>query len=229
MNKSKEVRIQYSGKQASIANGWKKAIGESRGITRLKTIESKQTFEEEFKLWASSTPELTNKYGSLLDEFEKIYSSLKPFMHKSVYAREAGYGTEIIRYALSFDKFVDQCKIKDADSESIQNKAHKLKSAMEKHFKNYQLFIDKEVFITMMTDYYQNNELSDIPPVIADNINKYNGDFEKMADDLFSNSMFESQEKMTSFLENYKKSHYKKIEKDPVFKLAKGISNFRQL
>jgi len=228
MNKSKEVRIQYSGKQASISNGWKKAIGETRGITRLKTIESKQAFEEEFNLWASSSPELNSKYGSLLDEFEKDYEKIVPLIQKSVYALEAGLSAEIIRYALSFDKLVDQSKNKDIDNESIQNAVEKLKGAMDRHFKNYQLFIDKEVFISMMTDYYQNNKMSDIPPVIADKINKYNGDFEKMTDDLFSKSMFASKENTITFLEKYKKSHYKKIKKDPAYKLADGIASYRQ-
>ena len=32
MNESREVRIQYAAKRSGIANGWKKSIGESRGI-----------------------------------------------------------------------------------------------------------------------------------------------------------------------------------------------------
>ncbi len=228
MNESKEVRIQYSGKQARIANGWKKAIGESRGITRLKTIENKQSFEEDFNLWASSSPELNDKYGKLLKEFEKIYGEINPLIHNSIYAREAGLSTEVISYALTFQKLVDQSGKKDVDEESIQITVEKLKTAMEKHFKNYQMFIDKKVFISMMSDYYQNNEKSDIPMVVLDMINKYNNDFEKMADDLFGKSMFSSKENLSAFLDKYKKSHYKKIKKDPAYKLATGIYMYRR-
>ena len=54
MNSSPEIRIQYAGKQSRIANGWKKYMGENRGIIRIKAIEKKQAYESEFSDWVIS-------------------------------------------------------------------------------------------------------------------------------------------------------------------------------
>ena len=225
MNESKEVRIQYSAKQAGISNGWKKWIGENRGITRLNTIEKKQAFETEFEKWTNSTDNLKNKYGSLLSEFEKNYKELEPLNYSSTYLIETGFGIEIIRFAWSYNKLVKLSSNKESEIDEINELVEKLKKSAESFFKNYRLSIDKEVFVALISDYYENNK-NDLPSVIQNIYDKFKGDYDKMADYIFNKSMFASQEKMILFLDNYKKSKYKKIEKDPSYKLAEGLLHY---
>jgi len=46
MNLSPEIRLMYSGKANTIANGWKKAIGESKGINEAKVLHKKSKEEK---------------------------------------------------------------------------------------------------------------------------------------------------------------------------------------
>ncbi|MBR0321775.1 MAG: S46 family peptidase, partial [Bacteroidales bacterium] len=48
MNESQKVRIQYSSKNANVANAWKKWQGEVKGIKKMKTVQTKQEFEKAF-------------------------------------------------------------------------------------------------------------------------------------------------------------------------------------
>jgi hypothetical protein len=54
MNRNHKIRIQYTSKHQGIANGWKKMIGETKGIKKLNAVAKKQEFEKEFQLWADS-------------------------------------------------------------------------------------------------------------------------------------------------------------------------------
>ncbi|PKP19356.1 MAG: serine protease, partial [Bacteroidetes bacterium HGW-Bacteroidetes-22] len=49
--KNDTIRLRYAAKHAGIANGWKKWIGESRGIKRIKGVEIKKEFETRFANW----------------------------------------------------------------------------------------------------------------------------------------------------------------------------------
>lgn len=220
MDKDAKVRIQYAAKQSGISNGWKKWIGENRGITRLNVIEKKQAMESAFMDWVNSDTETKSKYSNLLSAFEETYENLTPVMYNSTYIREVGFGIEIIRFSSGFRGIAELCKSKEASKDDIEKLVTKLKSSTSGHFKNYQSAIDKQVFIALMNDYYQHMEKADIPIEIQNIINKYSGDFNEMANDIFAKSIFASEEKTNAFLDKYKKSSYKKIEKDLAYQLS---------
>ncbi|MCB2218957.1 MAG: S46 family peptidase [Bacteroidetes bacterium] len=224
MNESPEIRIQYAAKQSGISNGWKKWIGENRGIKRLKAIQQKQDFEEAFTAWVDGSSERKAQYGSLLPALEKIYGEMGKVSYYSTYLREAGLGVEAIRYARSFDRLVDYSKMKQREEEEIAQLISRQINGSENFFKDYQPSIDREVFVAMLSDYYDHLELDHIPDYLQELHKKYKGDFEDMADAIFEKSMFVSEEKTAEFLNGYKASHYKKIEKDPIYLLAQSFA-----
>ena len=98
MSSDQLVRLQYTSKHQAIANGWKKMIGESKGIDRLDGVQEKKEFEKRFQNWAdreSITEENSgggSRYKNLLAGFDETYrKNLKPDM-ASVYLTEAGMG-----------------------------------------------------------------------------------------------------------------------------------------
>jgi hypothetical protein len=220
MNKDAGVRIQYSAKESRISNGWKKWIGENRGITRLNVLDKKRANEIAFTNWVNSDPVLKSKYGELLPALEETFKLLTPLSYNSTYIMEAGYGIEIIRYASGFRSLANESKKKETPTEDIEKMVEKLKSSAIGYFKNYQSAIDKQVFIAMISDYYKYVNKEDIPIGITEIINKYKGDFEELANEVFDNSIFATEEKINAFLSKYKKSSYKKIEKDLVYRMV---------
>jgi hypothetical protein len=78
-NADPKVRIQYAAKDASVANAWKKMIGESKGLKRLNGIEKKQKLEEEFMQWAKIDPAFDKAYSGIIPAFNKNYEQLEKF------------------------------------------------------------------------------------------------------------------------------------------------------
>ncbi|MEZ5149267.1 MAG: S46 family peptidase [Bacteroidales bacterium] len=226
MNEDPAVRIQYAAKQAGISNGWKKWIGENRGIKRLKAVEQKQAFETSFSEWVNSSEELKEKYGSLLEALKITYEELADISFYSTYLYEAGLGVEAIRYSRSFDRLVDFSKAKAENQEELMQLVERQKSGAKTFFKDYQAVIDHEVFVALLSDYYDHLTDEHIPDYLAELHKKYKGDFNKMADVLFEKSIFVSEQKVDDLLNNYKASNYKKIEKDPVYQLAQSFADF---
>lgn len=223
MEKSPEIRIQYAAKEAGISNGWKKWIGENRGIKRLKTIEEKQQFEANFQAWTQSSEELMASYGGLLEALEKNYKGLKPLSHDATWLREAGMGVEAIRYASAYNKLIEYAAYKDKEYE-MEKRAKQLSDGMQGYFKDYQPAIDKKVFAVLMENFYNNMNQEAIPESLKKLNDKYDGNYNRMADEVFEKSVFVSQDKLLPLLENFKKSTAKKISKDPIFKLSEEFN-----
>ena len=216
------VRIQYSAKIAGIANGWKKWIGENRGIARMDAVANKQKMEKEFQVWANSDPERKKEYGGLLDAFEKTYQDNESLELSYTYAVEAGLGIELLRYAFSFNKLVNTCK-EDKEQEEIEKLVEQSKNYSNRFFKNYYMPIDFEIFGILLKEYMDNINQDNWPAIFTEINDKYKGDVVAYRDMVFEKSIFTSQEQVDEFLSSFKATQYKKVEKDPAYRLAESI------
>jgi hypothetical protein len=226
MNDSREVRIQYASKRSGIANGWKKSIGESRGIKRLKTVEKKMEFEHEFEEWVNSSDSSKEKYGMLLSGLSQGYLALTPLSLQLNYLRESILSIEIIRFARTFRELVEESNNKNTEQIEINRIAEKLMKSAEQYFKNYQAGIDKDIFKAMMADYCTNIERDDWPNEIKNLYDDHKGDFGQMAETVFSESLFGSEERVASLLNNYKSKNSKIVEKDIAYRIADGVVKY---
>jgi hypothetical protein len=224
MNESQLVRIQYASKYAGVANGWKKMIGESRGIKRMDAIDKKLEHEQEFISWAASNPEYEAKYGGIIPAFEAIYKGLIPLNLSRTYMTEAGLGIEMVRFAGQFADLVRMSKDKKKADEEIQKRLNTLKSTADAFFKNYHEPIDKKIMAELLKMYY--SELSPVyhPAVLTELSLRFHNDFDALSQQAFEQSMFTDPERLSRFLDNYKPRDHKKIEQDLFFRLANGLN-----
>lgn len=81
MKTNDEIRIQYASKQARIANYWKKWIGENQGIEKSNAIAKKKKLEEQFTA-AIKSKGLVKEYGTILAEFDRLYTKFEPYAIK---------------------------------------------------------------------------------------------------------------------------------------------------
>jgi len=223
-NKDPEVRIKYATKHARVSNYWKKMIGESGGIQRMKGIEKKQNFEENFTMWANESGK--PQYSGILPEFERLYAELEPLQVAADYLNEAGMAIEIVKYANSYKKLVAASEGKAFSQEVIDKEIEKLKKGKQSFFKDYHQPIDEEVMVSMLRIYDKNMPEGVYKPEFFDVINgKFKGDYQAYTSYVFSKSMFDKEEKVTEFLNSYKAKKYKKILKDPAYEMAIQMGN----
>jgi hypothetical protein len=224
MKESRQVNIQYASKQAGIANGWKKMIGENRGIRRINAIEQKSAFEQEFMDWATSDPELQAKYGGIIPAFDEIYEELIPLYLSRTYLSEAGLGIELVRFANQFSALVRMSREKRKTDDELESQLATLRRNAAGFFKDYHAPIDEQVMAEMLERYFFDLNPVFHPVILSKLCAEFNCDFVLMSRKVFQNSIFSDHGRLERFLENYRPSHHRRIEKDLVFRLSAGLA-----
>lgn len=225
MSQDQKVWIQYSAKDAGLSNGWKKWIGESKGIAKLDGIEKKQEYEQAFQKWVSSNTATKNQYGGLIDDFDKTFKTLSGYQQQLIFVTEAGFGIEIVRAARTLSRLEEVSRIKEGSKDEIQKEISKAKSSLSQFYKDYYLPLDKKIFVKMLESYRSGLDKSQLPEVFAFIEKEYKGNIQAYADAVFEKSMFTDSTKVMAFLNAYKPSQHKRISKDLAFLLASGLGD----
>jgi hypothetical protein len=207
MRSSDEVRIKYAAKQARIANGYKKWIGQIGGLIELGAIEKKLAFEEEFNKIANSKVEWKERYASVIDEMNVLTSekSVKDFAY--VMAIEYLYvGTELFDLASVLSGLEREYLVLEEKGE-LASKITQLIAGADGFFKNYDLNVDKEIFRLQTKKYFE--EIGGYEKINVDDL----------VEEVFSNSILVDKDKYVKYLEGFKsKRSIKKLQKDPGYK-----------
>ena len=224
MKNDAKIRIQYAAKYAGVANGWKKWIGEDKGINRAGTMAKKQQNEKIFENWAQKNmPE----DGSLLGGFDAAYKNILPWEMAYQYFVEAGYYQDIIRYANQYRKLIDMSKSNNITEGQLELKVKDFLKTIDDFYKDYNAEVEKELLIATMTAFkkFPYSEAGK-PEIFAKIDSKYKGDVEKYVSKLFVKSIFASKERMMDFMSSYKAGKYKKIQKDPIYQLSQSYYSY---
>ncbi len=201
MDQDRKVRIQYSSKNASVSNSWKKWQGEMGGIIKLDAYEKKVAFEKEFAQWAADKPE----YNTLLDSFKEIYTALEPYSFARDYYNESIRVNEIISFASS----LMTAKKREIDAAPI----------IENFFKNYYQPIDYESFIALLSEYDKNVPADFKPQYYKDNIAKF-GSPKAWVDYIFENSALLTPESAQSLFAS------DSLEADPACQFSSEMAKY---
>ena len=215
--KDKKVRIQYASKHAGLGNGWKKWMGVTEGINHFHGVEKKQAYEKDFMEWCNASRQ-RYPYIGLLNAFEKKYKELEPYRVAYTYLANAGLNIELIDFAGSFGRLSRVTK--ETPQEDIDDMVASLKNATKAFFKDYHQPIDEEVSKSMLTEYLK--QPADFRPGFLNEIK----DVDSYVTELFSKSMFVNEEKVNEFLDGFKASKVKKLQKDPAMKAYQSLIEF---
>ncbi len=223
MEESRLARIQYASKYNGIANNWKKMMGETRGIRRMDAVAKKVQLEQLFRSWADSLPQRQVNYGNLLPAFQTVYEEYLPVDLSAILISEAGLGIEIVRFAAGFRELVRLSKKKETGQEEISKAAESLGKSIREFYRNFQPPVDQKVMAVMLREMHAKMDQRYLPVALEDIDNSWHGDYEGYAERVFSTTFLTDSARMYKFLDTYKISDVKKLEKDPVFQLMTSI------
>jgi len=206
MDLSQEVRLMYSDKANSISNGWKKAIGENKGIKETKVLRRRGKEEAYLEFFASQSTEAHNRY-LLLKEIKMLYETYRGLETKAVTLRETFPAIELGRFIETIRPLLGETYPWSAETKA------KLLERAEKFYPTYYKPIDKEVFVELL-DYYFNITKKEWIPA---SLQKYAGidreSLQIMAKQLYDNSVFANAEKFTKFVKNASKKEVENLHK----------------
>jgi hypothetical protein len=198
MNLSPEVRLKYSAFANTIANGWKKSIGENRGIKETKIWQRRDKEEKFLEFFASQGAEYNSRY-QLLTKIKNLYETYRELETKVVTLRETFSAVELGR-------FIELVRphLNEPYPYAAETKAELMKRA-EKFYADYYKPIDREIFTELLGYYFNNTKKEWIPA----SLQKYAGiereTLQNMAKQLYDHSVFASEERFTKFVETASK------------------------
>ena len=207
MRASDEVRIKYASKYASVANYYKKWIGENTGIQKTRGVKRKEEFEIAF-MDAVNSDEKYADYAGLLSVYDSLYGELEDIALARDYFIEIAYrGVAIIKFANKVSKFVETGEAEDLE---------RFKKSMNGHFKNYDAHTDELLFDALFKKYALEQADSEYLPT-------YFKGKTYSATEVFSKSYFATKEKLEDLLNSSTKKVRRKLAKDPAFKVASSL------
>jgi len=217
MDKSDKTRIQYSSKYYRSTNYYKYSIGQNQALDKLNVIKDKKAIEKEFSKWIKAEKDTRNlKYGESLDLIKMAFKDKNTLDKVDNYLNEAVFGgPEIFMSSYRLSRFY--AILQQGNQEKIDEFAKKLKDAAEDFFKDYDVNIDKEVFVALMNIYKKDVPKEYHPEFFATVDKDFGGDMQKFADKLYSSSMIPNKEKADDFFANPKKET---IENDLAYKIT---------
>ena len=218
MRSSDKTRIQYAAKQASIANAWKKWIGQIDGLKRLDAVNIKLEREKKYQEKANSNADWKVKYGDIIPKMNALVNSkIDVEFQYAMGVEYFSYGPEYFKLIRGLnDLLTNQLKYKEKNE--LQSVIEKLKTSAEGFFKNYDEKIDKNIFELLTVEYF--NRIG--------NVSLTEQEIKSLADVIYTESVLTNKDRFIAFLSDFNDSSKMKMENDPGYMhYTKLMSKFR--
>jgi V8-like Glu-specific endopeptidase len=214
MRNDQAIKIKYASKYASIANYWKKWIGENQGIAQSNAIQKKRDLETEFSKIVSEK-ELVG-YSTLLADFEKLYKEIEKVSLARDYWSEVAYrNVELL--GITFRAFQLEQAFLRGGEQAFERVRDAGIDRLEGTYKNYSAKVDKPVFEKLMNLYAQKVPSEYLPASM-------NGvDYSQLADELYATSKLTSFEGAQELFKGSAEEVIKKLNEDKAYIFGKKI------
>ncbi len=211
MRNDATIKMQYASKFASIANYWKKWIGESQGIQKSKAIEKKERLEKAFAAKVKGTANET-----ILPMFDKLYSEIKEVaLARDIWIETVYRNTEVLHQ--SFGLYQLELSAEKGEA-NFEKEKEKLLHAYKGFYKNYNANVDKDVFKKLVTLYFKTNPKKYTPNDLE------NTNVAMLADTIFKTSSLVSLDKVTALLQGDSKTVITRMNKDIGYSFGKTLA-----
>lgn len=221
MRSSDEIRIAYANKYASVANYYKKWMGEMLGLKKYDALSKKQLFESQFNTAIASVPALKDKYGNILRQLKGVYIDYRQLNRQVDYYSECIFAIDVLNIAKSYSSLFAELKKKQ---KGLANTFDKSLADVKKSlsFKNYNRATDMKICQAMLTEYIKGVKTEDRPVVLDSIIAAHHGDAAELTRFLYGNTVFSEKAKIETMLNELEK-YPQLYERDPIYYLSASI------
>ena len=217
MRKDQAIKIQYASKFASVANYWKKWIGESKGLKKSNAVGIKQKFETDFMNRVAKAGKQA-EYGSLLSEFETNYTEIKDYAVARDYFSEVVLrNTELLSFGFKLYQLEQVYTSKG--EQSFNDRKNNLIADFEDSYKDFNAQVDEKVF-EQLIHLYATKSPKQFLPSSLENVNATN-----LSKEIYTTSSLTSYDKLKELLNGDAKSVLEKLNNDKGFQLVKSLAD----
>ena len=217
MRKDQAIKIQYASKYASVANYWKKWMGETKGLKKANAVASKQKFETDFQQKVIKAGKQA-EYGNLLTDFQKNYNEIKDYaLARDYFTEVALRNTEIL--SVGYKLYQLEQLLNTKGEQSFNDRKNTLSKGIDDFYKDYNVEVDKNVFGQLVNLYATKSPKQFLPETLI------NVDVPKLTTDVFANSKLTSLATFRELLEGDSKTVIEKLNSDKGYQLIKSMAD----
>ncbi len=217
MRKDQAIKIQYASKYASVANYWKKWMGETKGLKKANAVAAKQKFEADFQLKVIKAGKQA-EYGNLLSDFEKNYTEIKDYaLAKDYFTEVVLRNTELL--SLGYKLYQLEQILNTKGEQSFNDRKNTISKGIDDFYKDYNVEVDKNVFEQLIYLYATKSPKHFLP----ETLNAI--EVTKLSATIYSSSKLTSLENFRSLLEGDSKTVIEKLNADQGYQLVKSMAD----
>ena len=215
MRKDQAIKIQYASKYASVANYWKKWIGESQGLKKSNAVQIKKDFEKEFQNRVTKSGK-SAEYGSLLANFEKNYQEIDQYaLARDYFVETVLRNTELL--SVGFRLYQLEQVYKARGEQAFTDRKNNTITSLEGFYKDFNAKVDEKVFEQLMALYTKNS------PLLPADIKAL--DIKKTTALVYGKSKLTSYKGAQELLKGDAKTVFKNLNKDAGYQLVKKLAD----
>ena len=206
MRSNPEIKIKYASKYASVANYWKKWIGETQGLKKSNAVAIKRAQEQKFIKEVEKRGK-NAEYGHILPQFAEKYTQIQDYaLVAGLYSELAMRNIDLI--ANGYKILQLRNALREKGSQSFADRKKNLLNNFETVFKNYDLNVDKAVFEQAISYYAKTMPKALLSP----NLQQF--DAHALADKLYKESFLASKAEMDKVLNLPDDAFEKRLKND---------------
>jgi len=222
MDEDEAMRIKYASDYASMANGWKYYIGQTKGLKDLNVKGKKEKIENDFTAWVNSSPIRKAKYGDVLGNIEQGYDEMNDMVKQMYYSAIGSGNIDLFSMAGQGNQLASLLEDAKENKAAIENTTGTMKEGAEEFFADYDSNMDKDKMKALL-NLYKKNLAPDQLPDLFETINKdFDSNVDAYVDEVFEESVFSDKARMMKFLD---KPKLKTLNKDLAFQAANSLQS----
>jgi len=223
MRKDPAVKIAYAARYASIANAWKKWLGEMQGLNTYHALDKKQEYEAEFTRRIEQKPDWKVRYGNLLPRLRQLYQDLEPYAYfRDYYLESMVRNNEIMGHVASFNIWMESY---DKNGEAFfAGKQKEVTADLDAFYKDYHPEVDEAVLAGMLEMFAQNVRANWGGDYVKQEAAK-NGGYPGLAASIIKNSVLANQEKLNALLTQPPARISATLKADPAYVFWKTLND----
>ncbi len=213
MRKDQEIKIKYASKYASIANYHKKWIGESQGLTNTNVVGIKKDQEKEFMQQVKAKG-LQDKYGHILNDFDKAYAEFKDYdLAYNLFSEAFLRNVELLRNG--FQLYQLEQVLDNRGEQSFTDRKENLLNRFESGYKDYSAKVDEKVFEKVIEFYAENMP----EEFLANGLQQK--DKEQLTEKIYNNSALTTYADVEELMQGSPQEIVSKLNEDPGYAFVK--------
>ena len=217
MRKDNAIKIQYASKYASIANYWKKWIGETQGLKKSDAVAIKRNQEIAFQEKVVKAGKQA-EYGNLLSDFEKNYTEIAPYaLARDYFSEVALRNTELL--SVGFKLYQLEQVYHSKGEQAFTDRKNNLVAGLGDFYKDFNPNVDQKVFEQLIHLYATKVPKEFLPT----NLSKINA--VDLATEIYGQSKLVNYSSLKELLSGDSKTVLANLNSDKGFQLIKNMAD----